>query len=180
MEGSFAVNIDEMSFEERCAEHDRLTAKNAPPLNKHGKPDWAHPDFSRCSNDWWRLGLCNHCRKDGGCEAHKQKLLARLMPARYDFPGDAPPKPCGHQGVCSGYTRDQTMTEEQRERLLTETQETAGRLNKLNAFMASDAFPKLPREDKDLLYSQQRVMSEYVQILGKRLERAGQQFEHAK
>lgn len=72
------------------------------------------------------------------------------------------------------------MTAEQVNRLLAETQETAARLNKLNAFMATDAFPMLPREDKDLLYSQQRVMSEYVQILGKRLERAGQQFEHAK
>lgn len=65
-------------------------------------------------------------------------------------------------------------------RLLAETQETAARLNKLNAFMAGDIFPSLPREDKDLLYSQQRVMSKYVQILGKRLERAGRQFEHAK
>lgn len=72
------------------------------------------------------------------------------------------------------------MNPEQRERLLAETQETAGRLNKLNAFMADPAFPKLPREDKDLLYAQQRAMSKYVQILGKRLERAGQQFEHAK
>lgn len=72
------------------------------------------------------------------------------------------------------------MNLEQKARLLAETQETADRLNKLNTFMATDAFPKLPREDKDLLYSQQRVMSEYVQILGKRLERAGQQFEHAK
>ena len=72
------------------------------------------------------------------------------------------------------------MNEEQRARLLTETQETATRLNALNAFMANPVFPNLPREDKDLLYSQQRVMSKYVQILGKRLERAGQQFEHAK
>lgn len=72
------------------------------------------------------------------------------------------------------------MNLEQKARLLAETQETADRLNKLNTFMATDAFPKLPREDKDLLYSQQRLMSEYVQILGKRLERAGQQFEHAK
>ncbi len=70
------------------------------------------------------------------------------------------------------------MNEEQSTRLLAETQETAARLNKLNTFMGSDAFPKLPREDKDLLYSQQRVMSKYVQILGKRLERAGQQFQH--
>lgn len=72
------------------------------------------------------------------------------------------------------------MTEEQKSRLLTETQETAARLNKLNAFMATDAFPLLPREDKDLLYEQQRTMSQLVQILGKRLERAGQQFAHPK
>lgn len=72
------------------------------------------------------------------------------------------------------------MSPEQKARLLAETQETADRLNKLNAFMASDAFPKLNREDKDLLYSQQRVMSKYVQILGKRLERAEMQFQHAK
>lgn len=72
------------------------------------------------------------------------------------------------------------MTADQRSRLLAETQETAGRLNKLNEFMANPAFPKLPRKDKDLLYSQQRVMSKYVQILGKRLERAGEVFEHAK
>jgi len=71
------------------------------------------------------------------------------------------------------------MNPEQKIRLLTEAQEVAERLNKLNTFLASDAFPKLPREDKDLLYSQQRSMSKYVQILGKRLERAGQQFKHA-
>ena len=71
------------------------------------------------------------------------------------------------------------MDEEQKKRLLEETQQTAERLNKLNVFMASDTFPKLDREDKDLLYSQQRSMSEYVQILGKRIERAGGQFEHA-
>ena len=62
--------------------------------------------------------------------------------------------------------------------LLTETQEVAARLNKLNAFMASDEFPKLHRAEKDLLYSQQRVMSKYVQILGKRLEMTGQEFSH--
>ena len=70
------------------------------------------------------------------------------------------------------------MTAEAINRLMEETRNTAGRLNKLNAFMASDQFPGLPREDKDLLYSQQRVMSRYVQILGKRLERAGAQFSH--
>lgn len=65
------------------------------------------------------------------------------------------------------------------QRLLTETQETAARLNKLNTFMAGPIFPTLAREDKDLLYEQQRTMSTLVQILGKRLERAGQPFQHA-
>jgi len=70
------------------------------------------------------------------------------------------------------------MTKEQQDRLLTETQETAERLHRLDTFMAGNAFPKLGREDKDLLYSQQRAMSEYIQILGKRLERAGLTFVH--
>lgn len=65
------------------------------------------------------------------------------------------------------------MTTPQLDRLMEETRETAGRLNKLNAFMGSETFPGLAREDKDLLYSQQRAMSRYVQILGQRLERAG-------
>tara|TARA_R110000868_G_scaffold123391_1_gene326843 strand:- start:47 stop:265 length:219 start_codon:yes stop_codon:yes gene_type:complete len=72
------------------------------------------------------------------------------------------------------------MSEEQLNRLLAEARGTAERLNKLNTFMAGYAFPKLPREDKDLLYSQSRAMSRYVQILGQRLERVGQQFTHAK
>lgn len=70
------------------------------------------------------------------------------------------------------------MTTEQKERLLEETQETAGRLNKLNTFMGSNYFPPLPREDKTLLYKQQRIMSEYVEILGQRLERADLQSQH--
>ena len=69
-----------LSFEERCAAHDRLTAENAPPLNPQGNPDWNHPDFDRCSNDWWRLGLCDHCRADGGCKAHFTKQYPTLFP----------------------------------------------------------------------------------------------------
>ena len=65
------------------------------------------------------------------------------------------------------------------EELLQETRDVATRLNKLNAFMATDDFPKLSQEDKDLLYEQSRAMSRYVQILGKRLTRAGTQFSHA-
>lgn len=65
------------------------------------------------------------------------------------------------------------MNEKSINKLLEETQETAERLNKLNAFMATADFPTLERTDKDLLYSQQRIMSKYVQVLGKRIERAG-------
>lgn len=75
-------------------------------------------------------------------------------------------------------TENHCMNEEQRARLLIEAQDTAARLNALNVFMANSAFPKLDREDKDLLYSQQRVMSKYLQILGKRIERSGGQFKH--
>ena len=71
------------------------------------------------------------------------------------------------------------MTPEQKKRLLDETRETAERLNRLNAFMAGDAFPKLTRDAKDLLYSQVCVMNKYVQILGQRLELAGEVFTHA-
>lgn len=70
------------------------------------------------------------------------------------------------------------MQLDQLKHLKEETRETATRLNKLNHFMATNAFPKLPREDKDLLYAQQRTMSKYVQILGKRIERAGETFTH--
>ena len=63
-------------------------------------------------------------------------------------------------------------------RLLDETRELAIKLNKLNEFMASDKFIELDRENKDLLYEQQRTMSTYLQILGKRLELLGIEFTH--
>lgn len=75
-------------------------------------------------------------------------------------------------------TNMETNEQNRKERLLAETQDVAGRLNKLNAFMADPAFPKLPRAAKDLLYSQSRTMNRLVQILGKRLELAGSVFEH--
>lgn len=71
------------------------------------------------------------------------------------------------------------MNKDCMDRLLDETRETADRLNKLNTFMASDQFPNIDRVIKDLLYSQQRIMSEYVQILGKRLEYYGEVFSHS-
>tara|TARA_R110000765_G_scaffold158410_1_gene261946 strand:+ start:25 stop:246 length:222 start_codon:yes stop_codon:yes gene_type:complete len=63
------------------------------------------------------------------------------------------------------------------DRLLVETQELAEKTNKLNDFMRTNSFVKLDRENKDLLYTQSRLMNEYVQILGKRLELLGGQFK---
>tara|TARA_R110000787_G_scaffold87151_1_gene185765 strand:- start:11148 stop:11366 length:219 start_codon:yes stop_codon:yes gene_type:complete len=65
-----------------------------------------------------------------------------------------------------------------KERLLIETQDLAEKINKLNTFMATKMFMVLNRKDKDLLYEQQRAMSVYLQILGKRLERLDIKFEH--
>lgn len=62
--------------------------------------------------------------------------------------------------------------------LLLETRAVAASLNSLNAFMAGPLFPLFPRIDKDLYYEQQRAASSYLQVLGKRLERAGKPFNH--
>ena len=72
------------------------------------------------------------------------------------------------------------MTEDQHGRLLEETQELVTKTNKLNDFMRTDGFVDLDRENKDLLYSQSRIMNEYVQILGKRLELNGSKFKFNK
>ena len=74
---------------------------------------------------------------------------------------------------------DELLREARVNSLLNEARVVAGNLNRLNEAMAADEFPKLPRAEKDLLYSQQRAMSRYVQILGKRLELAQQPFTHA-
>ena len=44
--------------------------------------------------------------------------------------------------------------------------------------MRTASFIGLDRENKDLLYSQSRLMNEYLQVLGKRLEILGKQFKH--
>ncbi len=75
----------------------------------------------------------------------------------------------------AGYTK---LPESPKSELLTEARDAASRLNKLNAFMATDEFPKLDREDKDLLYLKQRTLSEYVQLLGKMLDRSKLQYTH--
>jgi hypothetical protein len=63
-------------------------------------------------------------------------------------------------------------------RLLEETRNEATKLNKLNVFMASNEFPKLTRIEKTLLYRQCRIMNEFVEVLGLRLENYKIQFSH--
>jgi hypothetical protein len=60
--------------------------------------------------------------------------------------------------------------------LLVEAQELAVKTNALNDFMRTQGFVDLDRENKDLLYSQSRLMNEYLQILGRRIELLGEKF----
>jgi len=62
------------------------------------------------------------------------------------------------------------------ERLLKEAQELAIKANALNDFMRTQAFVDLDRQNKDLLYKQSRLMNEYLQVLGQRLEILGEKF----
>ena len=66
------------------------------------------------------------------------------------------------------------------DRLLIEAQELATKTNALNDFMRTQAFVDLDRQNKDLLYTQSRLMNEYLQVLGKRLEILGDKFSFKK
>jgi hypothetical protein len=66
------------------------------------------------------------------------------------------------------------------DRLLIEAQELATKTNALNDFMRTQAFVDLDRRNKDLLYKQSRLMNEYLQILGQRLEILGEKFSFKK
>jgi len=62
------------------------------------------------------------------------------------------------------------------ERLLIESRELATKTNDLNDFMRTQEFADLDRQNKDLLYNQSRLMNEYLQVLGQRLEILGEKF----
>ena len=66
------------------------------------------------------------------------------------------------------------------DRLLIEVQELATKTNALNDFMRTQAFVDLDRQNKDLLYTQSRLMNEYLQVLGQRLEILGDKFSFKK
>lgn len=63
-----------------------------------------------------------------------------------------------------------------KDRLIQETKELAIKTNSLNDFMRTQKFIDLNRENKDLLYLQSRLMNEYLQVLGKRIEILGEKF----
>ena len=62
------------------------------------------------------------------------------------------------------------------ERVLIESRELATKKNDLNDFMRTQEFVDLDRQNKDLLYKQSRLMNEYLQVLGQRLEILGKKF----
>ncbi len=66
------------------------------------------------------------------------------------------------------------------ERLLVEAQELATKTNALNDFMRTQNFVDLDRQNKDLLYKQSRLMNEYLQVLGQRIELLGEKFSFKK
>ena len=66
------------------------------------------------------------------------------------------------------------------DRLLIESQELATKTNALNDFMRTQGFVDLDRQNKDLLYKQFRLMNEYLQVLGQRLEILGKKFSFKK
>ena len=66
------------------------------------------------------------------------------------------------------------------DRLLIEAQELATKTNALNDFMRTQTFVDLDRQNKDLIYKQSRLMNEYLQILGQRLEILGDKFSFKK
>ena len=66
------------------------------------------------------------------------------------------------------------------DRLLIEAQELATKTNDLNDFMRTQPFVDLDRQNKNLLYKQSRLMNEYLQVLGQRLEILGDKFSFKK
>ena len=66
------------------------------------------------------------------------------------------------------------------DRLLIEAQELATKANALNDFMRTQGFVELDRQNKELLYTQSRLMNEYLQVLGQRLEILGDKFSFKK
>ena len=65
------------------------------------------------------------------------------------------------------------ITREAGERLIEETNELRKKVNNLNKFMSTNAFYKLDRAVKDVIYDQSEYMLKYLRALGLRLELHG-------
>ena len=66
------------------------------------------------------------------------------------------------------------------DRLQIEAQDLAIKTKALNDFMSTQNFVDLDRQNKDLLYTQSRLMNKYLQVLGQRLEILGDKFSFKK
>jgi len=73
-------------------------------------------------------------------------------------------------------THNYNMENSYFERLLIEAQDLATKTNALNDFMRTQKFVDLDRQNKDLLYKKSRLMNEYLQVLGQRIELLGEKF----
>ncbi len=63
------------------------------------------------------------------------------------------------------------------DRLQNECRELVIKKVALQNFFGNPTFPNLAREDKALLYEQDRLMSRYIEILGLRIELAGSKYK---
>lgn len=60
--------------------------------------------------------------------------------------------------------------EDWKSRLKQETLDLVEKVNKLQDFLKTQTFYKLPRVEKDLIYAQYKAMIDYLQVLGQRCE----------
>lgn len=60
-----------------------------------------------------------------------------------------------------------------KDRLKQETKDLVEKHNKLHEFMGTKEFYRLSRKKKKLLYKQFRIMNEYIEVLGERMELEG-------
>ena len=65
------------------------------------------------------------------------------------------------------------LTIEQIQNIKKECKDLIEKSDKLHSFFSTGEFYQLDRENKDLLYNQFRLMNEYIQVLGKRMELLG-------
>ena len=71
------------------------------------------------------------------------------------------------------FRSEEERMESYQERVLSELKELNERITKLKAFLSTDTFRCLPIEDQQLMYLQFHAMTEYGDILNRRIKRFG-------